>query len=58
MKIEIGDVVRHGDGDIGVVLDKMERYKGEKDDNLYAIHWMRDGFLKMSRYENLEVLNG
>tara|TARA_R110000824_G_scaffold13363_8_gene58298 strand:+ start:851 stop:1030 length:180 start_codon:yes stop_codon:yes gene_type:complete len=59
MKVEIGDIVRHGDGDIGVVLDKMERYKEQhEDDKLYAIHWMRDGFLEMSRYERLEVLNG
>ena len=58
MKVEIGDIVRHGDGDIGVVLDRMERYEEEEEDDFYAIHWMRDGFLEMSRYERLEVLNG
>ena len=57
MLIEIGDLVRHPDGDIGVVLDRMERYEEEEDDdNLYAIHWMVDGFLKMTRYQNLEVI--
>jgi len=56
MKIEIGDIVRHGDGDLGVVLDRMAFHSPE--DFLYEIHWMRDGFLKMTRYENLEVLNG
>ena len=55
MKIEIGDVVRHPDGDIGVVLDKMDR---GSDGMLYEIHWMNDGFLRMVRYKNLEVING
>ena len=57
MKIEIGDLVLHPDGDIGVVLDRMERYEEEAvDDTLYVIHWMQDGFLKMTRYDNLEVI--
>lgn len=56
MLIEVGDVVRHTDGDIGVVLDKMEREPD--DETLYAIHWMGDGLLHLMLYENLEVLNG
>ena len=59
MKVEIGDLVLHPDGDIGVVLDRMERYEEEAvDDTLYVIHWMQDGFLKMTRYDNLEVISG
>jgi hypothetical protein len=59
MLIEIGDLVQHSDGDIGIVLDKMEE-TGEGMHHifyLYAIHWMVDGYLKMTRYQNLEVIS-
>ena len=68
MVIEIGDLVQHSDGDIGIVLDKMEETDEDlqswardnieyQRDYLYEIHWMRDGFLRMTRYTHLEVIN-
>ena len=57
MTIEIGDVVKHPeDGDIGVVLDKMTQVS--TGDSFYAIHWLKDGFMELSRYDGLEVING
>ena len=59
MVIEIGDLVQHSDGDVGVVLDKMQEYDEDIGwDYLYAIHWMVDGYLKMTRYTHLEVISG
>jgi len=57
MVIEIGDLVQYSDGDIGIVLDKMEDGESLQRDYLYEIHWMRDGFLRMTRYTHLEVIN-
>ena len=62
MKIEIGDLVKHADGDIGIVLGKMRRkYHTDEGggywetDTLYEIHWMNDGLLKMCSYQDTEI---